>query len=166
MRLRILRAALSAERCRGIHPCRDRGQGPQARDRPSAPSPDLRVRVLADGSVGAAGAPAVRQHALRGQRVGVLPLRALCLFPHAQRRRGVDVRPGTGDIARDVGQQCPPFHAAVRAALRGDPRAPEHRDPASCRRDLLARAGVAWKRPLGPRLAVGLGQQRRDLFHH
>ena len=45
-RLRPVRAALCAERRRGIHP-RRRGQGLQARDPPSALAPDLRVRVVA-----------------------------------------------------------------------------------------------------------------------
>ena len=49
VRLRPVRAALCAERRRGIHPRRDRGQGPQARDPPSALAPDLRVRVVAHG---------------------------------------------------------------------------------------------------------------------
>ena len=52
VRLRPVRAALCAERRRGIHPRRDRGQGLQARDPPSALAPDLRVRVVAHGSVG------------------------------------------------------------------------------------------------------------------
>ena len=48
MRLRTLRATLCAERRRGIHPRRDRGQGPQARDQPSTLASDLRMRVLAN----------------------------------------------------------------------------------------------------------------------
>ena len=63
VRLRTVRAALCAERRRGIHPRRDRGQGPQAGDPPSALAPDLRVRVVAHGSVGAAGAAPVPQNA-------------------------------------------------------------------------------------------------------
>ena len=65
VRLRTVRTALCAERRRGIQPHRDRGPGPQARDPPSALAPDLRLRVVAHGSVGAAGAAAVRQNALR-----------------------------------------------------------------------------------------------------
>ena len=83
------------------------------------------LRVLAPGSVGASGAAAVRQHALRDQRVGVLPVRALWLLPPAQQGWGVAVRPGAADLARDAGRQCAPLRAAVRAAGRCDPRAPE-----------------------------------------
>ena len=75
----LLREALCRQRCRRIHPRRDRGQGPQARDPPSALAPDLRVRVVARGSVGARGAAAVPQDALRDQLLGPLPVRALCL---------------------------------------------------------------------------------------
>ena len=104
VRLRTVRAALCAERRRGIHPRRDRGQGPQAGDPPSALAPDLRVRDIAHGSVGAAGAAPVPQNALRDQLLGALPVRALCLLaPRAPRCR-VDVRPGAGGLARDAGQ--------------------------------------------------------------
>ena len=85
--------ALCAERRRGIHPRRDRGQGLQARDPPSALAPDLRVRVVAHGSVGAPGAAAVPQDALRDQLLGTLPVRALCLLPPRAPRCRVDVRP-------------------------------------------------------------------------
>ena len=55
VRLRTVRAALCAERRRGIHPRRDRGQGPQAGDPPVALAQGLRVRVVAHGSLGAPG---------------------------------------------------------------------------------------------------------------
>ena len=104
VRLRTVRAALCAERRRGIHPRRDRGQGPQAGDPPSALAPDLQLRVVAHGSVGAAGAAPVPQNALRDQLLGALPVRALCLLaPRAPRCR-VDVRPGAGGLAGDAGQ--------------------------------------------------------------
>ena len=104
VRLRTVRAAQCAERRRGIHPRRDRGQGPQAGDPPSALAPDLQLRVVAHGSVGAAGAAPVPQNALRDQLLGALPVRALCLLaPRAPRCR-VDVRPGAGGLAGDAGQ--------------------------------------------------------------
>ena len=56
-------------------------KGLQAGDPPSALAPDLRVRVVAHGSVGAPGAAAVPQDALRDQLLGPLPVRALCLLP-------------------------------------------------------------------------------------
>ena len=66
----LLRKGLCRQRCRRIHPRRDRGQGPQACDPPSALAPGLRLRVVADRSVGAPGAAAVPQDALRDQLLG------------------------------------------------------------------------------------------------
>ena len=150
---------LCAERRRGIHPRRDRGQGLQARDPPSALAPDLRVRVVAHGSVGPPGAAAVPQDALRDQLLGTLPVRALCLLPPRAPRCRVDVRPRADGLAGDAGRQPEAVRAAARAAGRGDPCAPEQGGAAPCRRDQLARPGTSRGRPLEPRLAVGLGQQ-------
>ena len=148
LRLRTVRAALCAERRRGIHPRRDRGQSPQTRDRPSALAPELRVRVLAHGSVGAPGAPAVPQNALWDQLLGALPVRALCLLPPRATRCRVVLQPGGGGLARDAGRQPEALHAAVRARGRGDPRAPEQGDAAPCRRNKLARPGASRRRPV------------------
>ena len=137
------------------HPRRDRGQGLQARDPPSALAPDLRVRVVAHGSVGAPGAAAVPQDALRDQLLGTLPVRALCLLPPRAPRCRVDVRPRADGLAGDAGRQPEAVRAAVRAAGRGDPCAPEQGGAAPCRRDQLARPGTSRGRPLEPRLAVG-----------
>ena len=49
--------------------------------RRSALAQGLRVRVVAHGSLGAPGAAAVPQDALRDQLLGALPVRALCLLP-------------------------------------------------------------------------------------
>ena len=48
---------------------RDRGEGISARDPPGALAPDVRLPHLAGGGLGAAGAAAVPQHALRNQRL-------------------------------------------------------------------------------------------------
>ena len=63
---------------RESHPRRDRGQGSQAHGPVPALSPDLRVRVLADGSVRAPGGAAAPRHALRNHLLGALALRTLC----------------------------------------------------------------------------------------
>ena len=89
--------------------------------------------------LGAAGAAAVRQHALRNQRLVALPVRALCLLAPPAPRCRVAVRPGASDLARHPGRQRAPLRGAVRAGGRGDPRAPERGGAAPCRRDLLAR---------------------------
>ena len=104
VRLRTVRAALCAERRRGIHPRRDRGKGPQARDPPSALAPDLQVLVVAHGSVGAPGAAAVPQNALRDQLLGALFVRALCLLPPRAPRCRVVLQPGPDGLARDAGR--------------------------------------------------------------
>ena len=64
-----LREALRGGRRGGVGPGRDRGPGPPAGDPPPALAPDLRVRLVAGGGLGAASAAAVRQHALRHQRL-------------------------------------------------------------------------------------------------
>ena len=66
--------AYVANGVRRIHPRRDRGQGPQACDPPSALAPGLRLRVVADRSVGAAGAAAVPP----GRSTGPASGRASC----------------------------------------------------------------------------------------
>ena len=91
--------------------------------------------------------------------LGTLPVRALCLLPPRAPRCRVDVRPGADGLAGDAGRQPEAVRAAVRAAGRGDPCAPEQGGAAPCRRDHMARAGTSRGRPLEPRLAVGLGQQ-------
>ena len=160
----LLRKGLCRQRCRRIHPRRDRGQGPQACDPPSALAPGLRLRVVADRSVGAPGAAAVPQDALRDQLLGALPVRTLRLLPPPAPGCRVDVRPGAADLAGDAGQQPEALRAAVRAGGRCDPRAPERGGAAPCRRDRLARPGASRGRPVEPRVAVDLGQQRRGLF--
>jgi len=134
---------LCAERSRGIQPRRDRGQGLQARDQPSTLAPDLRLRILAGGSVGAPGAAAVRPDALRDQLLGAFPVRTLRLLPARAPRRRVVLQPWTGGLAGNAGQQPQALRGAVRDAARGDSRAPEHHGAAPCRRDLLARAGTS-----------------------
>ena len=78
--------------------------------------------------------------------------------------RRVDGRPRPAGLARDAGRQPKALHTAVRAAGRGDPRAPEQGGAAPCRRDRLERAGASRRRPVKPRLAVDLGQRRRGLL--
>ena len=99
------------------------------------------------------------QDALRDQLLGPLPGRALCLLPPRAPRCRVDVRPRADGLAGDAGRQPEAVRAAVRAAGRGDPCAPERGGAAPCRRDQLARPGTSRGRPVEPRLAVGLGQQ-------
>ena len=74
-------------------PCRDRGQGLQARDPPSALAPDLRVRVVAHGSVGAPGAAAVRPGRSTGPASGHASCSSTVLLPPRAPRCRVDVRP-------------------------------------------------------------------------
>ena len=102
---------------RGIHPRRDRGQGPQARDPSSTLAPELRLRVVAYGSVGATGATAVHQHTLRDQLLGALFVRARCLLPPRESRRsawmsgqGLVVSPGT--LANSAGSMSGPWRCA------------------------------------------------------
>ena len=77
----LLREALRRQRRAGHDRHRDRGQGPQTQNRPAPLAPQLRLRVLAPGSDGGAGAAAVRHHALRDQRVDLHSVRALRLLP-------------------------------------------------------------------------------------
>ena len=64
-----LREALRGGRRGAVGPGRDRGPGLSAGDPPAALAPDLRVRLVAVGGLGAAGVAAVRQHGLRHQRL-------------------------------------------------------------------------------------------------
>ena len=121
----LLREALRGERRAFLDRHRDRSQGPHTQDRPSPVAPELRLRIVAPGSVGAPGAAAVPQDALRDQLLGTLPVRALCLLPAPAPRCRVAVRPGAGGLARDAGQHSEALRGAVRAVGRGDPRAPE-----------------------------------------
>ena len=162
----LINGLLCAERRRGIHPRRDRGQGPQAGDPPVALAQGLRVRVVAHGSLGAPGAAAVPQDALRDQLLGALPVRALCLLPPPAPGCRVVLQPGAAGLAGDPGRQPEAVRAAVRAAGRSDPCAPEQGGAAPCRRDRLARPGASRGRPVEPCLAVGLGEQRRGLLPH
>ena len=102
---------------------------------------------------------AVRQHALRNQRVGVHPVRALCLLPSPPSGLGMAGGYGAGDLTRDAGRQREALRAAVRAGRQGDPRAPEQGGAASCRRNHLACAGVSRERAVEPGLAVDFGQR-------
>ena len=165
VRVRTVRAALCAERRRGIHPRRDRGPGPQARDPPTALAPELRLRVVAHGSVGASGAAACSPQHPTGPASGrascssTVPACAPCTASR------VDVRPGAGGLAGDAGRQPEALRGAVRAAGRGDPRAPEQGGAAPRRRDQSWRVQeLRGARPLEPGLAVDLGQQRRGLL--
>ena len=115
--VRAMRAALRPERRRGIHPRRDRGQGPQARDPARALSPDLRVRILANRGVRTAGAAAVPRHALRNHLLGALSVRTLRLPAPGAPHRGMDVGSRAGGLAGDAGQQPEALRAAVRAAV-------------------------------------------------
>ena len=162
----LLREALRGERRAFLDRHRDRSQGPHTQDRPSPVAPELRLRIVAPGSVGAPGGAAVPQHALRDQLLGTLPVRALCLLPAPAPRCRVAVRPGAGGLARDAGQHSEALRGAVRAGGRGDPRAPERGGAAPCRRDHLARPGASRGGPVEPGLAVDLGQQRRGLLPH
>ena len=103
---------------------------------------DLRVRVGARRGVGAPRAPPVRPHAVRNERLGALPVRALCVPASAAPSLRVAVRPGAAGLAGDAGGQRAPLPAAVRAVGRGYPRAPERRGSAPRRRDQLAGAGA------------------------
>ena len=130
----------------------------------SALPPELRLRVLAARSDRASGDAAVRHHALRDQRLGVHALRTLRLLPSPASGRGLARRYGAGDLAGDAGRQHQALRAAVRAAGQGDPRAPEHRGAAPCRRDDMARSGVSREGALEPGLAVDLGEPGRGLL--
>ena len=134
--------------------------------RPALP-PGLRLPVLAPGGDPRppAGA-AVRRNALRDQRLGAHPLRALCLLPAPASGRGVDDRPGVGDRAGDAGEQRAALPAAVRTARRGDPRLPERDGGAPRRRDRLAHPGTERDRPLAARVAVDIGRQGCRLLPH
>ena len=82
----------------------DRSQGPHAQDRPSPLAPRLRLRIVAPGSIGAPGAAAVPENALRNQRVGMLPVRALRLPTTLAPGLRMDVGPGAADLGRDAGR--------------------------------------------------------------
>ena len=88
------------------------------------------------------------------QRLVALPVRALRLPAPPAARSRLDVRPGAAALPGDAGRQRAPLRAAVRAAGRREPRAPEHGDAAPCRRDHVARTGASRRRPVEPRLAV------------
>ena len=68
--------------------------------------PGLRLRVLAPGGDGAAGAAAVPRNALWDQRLGALPVRAQCLPAPAQPDRGMAGGPGAARLAGDAGRQA------------------------------------------------------------
>ena len=165
-RLRGVREALHGERRRRVVASRDRGARTPAGDAAGALAADLRLRFVAGGGLGAAGAAAVPQHAVRHQRVVALPVRALRVPATAAPGRGVAGRPGAAGRARHAGRQCAPLRAAVRTARRSDPRAPERIRAAPRRRDQLAGAGTARGGPFRPRLAVDLGRQRRGVLPH
>ena len=99
-------------------------QGPQACDAPTALAPGLRLRVVADRSVGAPGAAAVPQDALRDQR----RCWARFLFEHCDcfrplhrvaawivRRRGLPVSPGM--LANSLKRFVPLFEPVADAIL-------------------------------------------------
>ena len=104
------------------------GQGLQARDPPSALAPDLRVRVVAHGSVGALPVPRTS-------------FWARFLFEHCACFRPVHRVAAWMSALADglvVTLHNPEaVRAAVRAAGRGDPCAPEQGGAAPCRRDQL-----------------------------
>ena len=109
---------------------------------------------------------AVPQDALRGQRLGAHPLRALRLPQAPAPGCGMDGGPGTADRAGDDGEQRAPLPAAVRAARRGDPRPPERDGGAPRRRDRLAHPGAGRDRRFAARVVVDLGRQGCRLLPH
>ena len=162
----LLRLALCCQRRAFLVRHRDRGQGPYPQDRPSALPPGLRLRVLAPGSDGAPTGAVVPQDALRDQRLGAHPVRALRLLPALAPGRGVDDGPGAGDRAGDDSRQRALLPASVRAARRGNPRPPERDGGAPRRRDRLAHPGAERDRALAARVAVDLGRQGCRLLPH
>ena len=165
-RVFLLRQALCRERRAFLVRHRDRGQGPYPQDRAPALPPGLRLRVLGPGSDGAPAGAVVPQDALRDQRLGAHPLRALHLLPALAPGRGVDDGSGAGDRAGDDSRQRASLPASVRAARRGDPRPPERDGGAPRRRDRLAHPGAERDRPLAARVAVDLGRQGCRLLPH
>ena len=157
--VRRLREALRGGRRGAVGAGRDRGQGAPARYPPGALAPDVRLPRLAGGGLGAAGAAAVPQHVLRNQRLVARAPRTLRVPAPGAARRRVARRPGTAGRRGDAGRQRAALRAAVRAACRGDPGAPDRGRAAPRRRDRLAGAGAARGGPLRPRLAVDLGRQ-------
>ena len=117
--------------------------------------PRLRLRRRAAGSLGAAGGAPVREHALRDQRVGAVPVRAPCVSSAPQPGRRLADRPGAGDLGGDAGRRRAAPRAAVRAALGGHPGAPSARR--GCAR-ATRRPGASGRsaRPAG-RAAPGCG---------
>ena len=164
--LHRLREALRGGRRGAVGAGRDRGQGAPARDSPGALAPDLRLCLVAGGSHGTAGAAAVPQHVLRSKRLVAGALRALRVPAPGAARRRVARRPGAAGRRGDAGRQRAALRAVVRTARRDDPRAPEHGRATPRRRDHLAGTGVAHGGPFRPRLAVGLGRQRRGVLPH
>ena len=110
-RLLRLRETVCGERLRHVGTDRGVGQGAHAGDRAPALAPRLRLRRRAAGSLGAAGGAAVREHALRDQRVGAVPVRAPCVSSAPQPGRRLADRPGAGDLGGDAGRR----RAAPRA---------------------------------------------------
>ena len=156
-----LRKPVRGQRRRGVGLGRDRGQCAPPGDPPPALAADMRVRVVARRGDGAPGAPAVRPHAVRDERLVALPVRALRVpAPPAPGLR-VAVGPRAAGLAGHAGGQRAPLRAVVRAGGRGDPRAPERRVAAPRRRDQLAGAGVARGGRIGVRVAVDFGRSRR-----
>ena len=101
-----------------------------------------------------AAAP-VREHALRDQRVGAVPVRAPCVSSAPQPGRRLADRPGAGDLGGDAGRRRAAPRAAVRAALGGHPGAPARGAvaPGATRRPGASRRSA---RPAG-RAAPGCG---------
>ena len=97
----LLREALRGERRAFLDRHRDRSQGPHTQDRPSPVAPELRLRIVAPGSVGAPGAAAVPQDALRRSASGhascsstVLASGPCTALPRGCPTRGWRSRPG------------------------------------------------------------------------
>ena len=117
-RLLRLRETVCGERLRHVGTDRGVRQGAHARDRAPALAPKLRLRRRAAGSLGAAGGAPVREHGLRDQRVGAVPVRALCVSSAPQPGRRLADRPRAGDLGGrwDAGRRRAAPRAAVRAA--------------------------------------------------
>ena len=163
-RLLRLRETVCGERLRHVGTDRGVRQGAHARDRAPALAPKLRLRRRAAGSLGAAGGAPVREHGLRDQRVGAVPVRALCVSSAPQPGRRLADRPGAGDLGGDAGRRRAAPRAAVRAALGGHSRAPERGAVAPGRRDGLAHPGARRGRRVAPRVAVDRGLRGRGLL--
>ena len=122
-RLLRLRETVCGERLRHVGTDRGVRPGAHARDRAPALAPKLRLRRRAAGSLGAAGGAPVREHALRDQRVGAVPVRALCVSSAPQPGRRLADRPRAADLGGDAGRRRAASRAAVRAALGRHPGA-------------------------------------------